>query len=111
MTAASDDIEADVVRIVAAHAVARLEQITVNARLWHDLKLAGEDFGHVIEELHRIHGVTLRRGLEDYCPTEVRLDWAFLWWPFKSPWKRKKAYREVTVAELVAAARSGLPVG
>ncbi|MFC3077791.1 hypothetical protein ACFODL_06790 [Phenylobacterium terrae] len=109
MTAAS---ARDVAGIVAAHADTPVEQLRPNTRLWHDLRLAGDDFGDVIEELHRAYGVTLRGGLEEYCRTEADLSWAFLWWPFASwTFKREKRYRDLTIAELATAARSGVQVG
>ena len=107
MTKASDEIGADVVRIVAARADATPEQIQPSARLWHDLRLAGDDFADMIEELHRAHGVTLRGKLGDDCPTEGGLSWTFLCWPFN----RKKTYRELTISDLVTAARTGVQIG
>ncbi|HEX2559204.1 hypothetical protein [Phenylobacterium sp.] len=95
-------------KIVAGHADVPLERMTGGTRLWHDLKLAGDDFGDVIQELHRTLGVTLHGDLGDYCPTEADVIWAgFLWWPFK----RKKTYRNLSIAELARSAGSGVRVG
>ncbi len=107
MAAISDHIEVDVLRIVASHAGIPREHVSPGARLWHDLQLAGDDFADLIEELHRTHGVTLRGDLGDYCPTEAALHWASWWWPFRG----KSTYRELTIAELATAARSGVKVG
>ena len=92
-------IESNIAAAVAVHAGCSAEQVGPSTRLWHDLRLAGDDFAEVIEELHRVYGVTLQGRLGDYCPTEGELYWAFWWWPFT----RKKAYRELTIKELAAA--------
>jgi hypothetical protein len=107
MGAGADQLETDVATVVAAHALVPIEQVRPSTRIWHDLKLAGDDFADLIEELHRTYGLTLRGHLGDYCPTEGNLMWAFWWWPFR----RKKSYRELTVADLAAGARSNVHVG
>jgi len=107
MTKGTDQLEGEVAKVVAAHAGVPVEQVGPSTRLWHDLRLAGEDFADVIEDLNRTHGVTLSGRLGDYCPTEGDMTWAFWWRPFK----RNKTYRELTVTELAAAAHLGANVG
>lgn len=102
-----DNIENEVAAVVAARAGIPVEEVKSDTRLWHDLKLGGDDFADLIRDLHEAHGVILRGHLGDYCPTESEEWWAFWWWPFN----RRKTYRELTVAELVFAARSQVHVG
>ena len=105
----ADRIDDEVAAIVAAHAGIPIDQVGPGTRLWHDLKLAGDEFGEVIESLYRTHGVTLRGHLGDYCPTEGDIWRALWWWPFN--FKPYKTYRELTLAELTLAARTGAYVG
>lgn len=107
MVVGADQASDAVAALVATHAGVPAEQVRPTTRLWHDLKLAGDDFAELIEELNRTHDVTLRGQLGDYCPTEGDLYWAFWSWPFT----RKKIYRELTVAELTVAAHMGAYVG
>lgn len=107
MAVGADQAIDAVAALVAAHAGVPVEQLRSTTRLWHDLKLAGDDFVSLLEELNRKHGVALRGQLGDYCPTEGDLNWAFWSWPFK----RNKVYLELTVGELAIAARTGAYVG
>lgn len=107
MADSPDPIEAKIAALVAAHAGVHVDDVRPSTRLWHDLKLAGDDFADLIEDLHYHHGVTLRGQLGDYCPTEGGMARALFTWPFS----RQKSYRELTITELVAGARGGVNVG
>jgi hypothetical protein len=107
MTDGPDELEAAIAKVVAKYAAVSTARVSSTTRLWHDLKLAGEDFAEVIDELHRTYGVMLREHLGVYCPTEPVLFWQFWRWPFE----KDKTYRELTVAELATSARSGTHVG
>jgi hypothetical protein len=102
-----DHIEREIAAVVAAHAGVPVEQVMLGARLWHDLRLAGDDFADVVEALHSTSGITLDGKLGDYCPTEGDLAWSFWWWPFR----RVKTYRELTIKELASVARTAADVG
>jgi hypothetical protein len=107
MTGGRDDLEREIAKVVATYAAVPPARVNPATRLWHDLKLSGEDFAEVIDELHRTHGVTLRDHLGVYCPTEPVLFWQFWRWPFE----KDKTYRELTVRDLATSALSGIHVG
>jgi hypothetical protein len=100
-------LEREITKAVATYAAVPVERVNPASRLWHDLKLSGEDFAELIDKLHRTHGVTRRQHLGTYCPTEPVLFWQFWRWPFE----KDKTYRELTVRDLVSSARTGTHVG
>ncbi len=108
MTESAGQLESLISAMVAAYAAVPGKRINLNTRLWHDLKLSGEDFADLIDDLHRTYGVTLRGIQEEYCPTEAILFWQFWRWP--SPAKNQ-SYRELTVGDLVRSARLRIHVG
>jgi len=104
----SDDVLNEAISAVVAHyPVVPAETLSPTTRIWHDLKIGGDDFAELIEELHRAFGVSLAGALTDYCPSEGEVIWGRMWWPFRRP----KIYREIPISELVRSARVGSSVG
>jgi hypothetical protein len=101
----NDELERKVLAKVAHYVDVPAETVTLDSRLWHDLRLSGDDFAELIEELHLALGVTLAGDLRDYCPPEVDWGWP---WPFDG---RYKNFREVFVSDLVRSARTKEKVG
>jgi len=100
-----DQISDEVAALVAGHAGVPVLQVGSATRLWHDLKLAGDDFAELIEDLHRAFGVALAGRLTDYCPSEGQVIWGH-WLPFRRP-----TYVELPVSELIRSAKEKVVVG
>jgi hypothetical protein len=100
------DLEQQIMSRIARYAGWPVHKLTPESRLRHDLKIGGDDFAELIDELHRALGVTLAGQLKDYCPAEVEALWAH-WSPFKRP----QHYRELPISELVRSARLKVMVG
>lgn len=105
MAIGAEQISDEVAVMVAAHAGIPAEQLRPTTRLWHDLKLAGDDFAELIEDLHRAFGVVLAGRLTDYCPSEGQVIWGH-WLPFRRP-----TYVELPVSELIRSATDKAVVG
>ena len=95
-----DDICASVRRITG-----RGPQIMSHSRLLHDLKITGDDAYELLDEIEKKYDVDWSGFVtKEYFPDEGKAIW---WWLKDLLGIKDKAHKEMTVGDLVRAAKAG----
>jgi len=96
MSSVHDDTAKRVFEIVANHSC---NPVRIDASIWHDLGVYGDDAWELLAQLHEALGVSFDGfHFNDYFPSET-----FLCSPVN-----KSRYRQITVQELIEFVSSGL---
>lgn len=95
-----DDICATVRRIAG-----RGPQVTSHSRLLHDLRITGDDAYELLDEIEKKYDVTWGGFVtKEYFPDEGEAIW---WWLKNLFGFKDKVHKEITVGDLVRAAKAG----